>query len=215
MRTQRCGRFVFRLRGQIPLESLGEEKRAHQAQQPCRRDIDRNGQRLAIRGAIHRPGWSKVIKLDRYDIAILNIRVRDGRITKSRLAEEVNLSISPAWERVRNLEESGVIRGYRAQLDWTGVMPVSRVVVEVTLARHTAHDLRRFEEHVQAAPEVVQCYATGGGVDYVLHVLARDIDHHQRFIDVLLTDKLGIERYFTYIVTKVVKNLPDSMPVWA
>ena len=156
-----------------------------------------------------------MIKLDRYDIAILSILARDGRITKSRLAEEVNLSISPAWERVRKLEESGVIRGYRAELDWTGVMTVSRIVVEVTLARHTARDMRRFEERVQAAPEVVQCYATGGGVDYLLHVLARDIDHYQRLIDGLLMDELGIERYFTYIVTKVVKNLPDSVPSWA
>ena len=155
-----------------------------------------------------------MIKLDRYDVAILGILARDGRITKSRLAEEVSLSISPAWERVRKLEESGVIRGYRAELDWTGVMTTNRIVVEVTLARHTARDMRRFEERVQMAPEVVQCYATGGGVDYVLHMLTRDIDHYQRFIDVLLMDELGIERYFTYVVTKVVKNLPDGVPAW-
>jgi DNA-binding Lrp family transcriptional regulator len=54
------------------------------------------------------------MKLDRYDLAILRILARDGRITKSRLAEEINLSISPAWERVKRLEEAGVIRGYRA-----------------------------------------------------------------------------------------------------
>lgn len=156
-----------------------------------------------------------MIKLDRYDVAILSILARDGRITKSRLAEEVNLSISPAWERVRKLEESGVIRGYHAELDWTGVMTASRIVVEVTLARHTAHDMQRFEARMQAAPEVTQCYATGGGVDYVLHVVTRDIDQYQRFIDGLLVDELGIERYFTYIVTKVVKSLPDSVPAWA
>jgi Lrp/AsnC family transcriptional regulator of ectoine degradation len=79
-----------------------------------------------------------VIKLDRYDLAILRILERDGRITKSRLAEAVNLSISPAWERVRKLEESGVIRGYRADVDWVGTFSGSRIVVEVTLSRHTA-----------------------------------------------------------------------------
>ena len=170
--------------------------------------MGRHGQQGAIRRRI------KLIKLDRYDVAILSILARDGRITKSRLAEEVSLSISPAWERVRKLEESGVIRGYRAELDWTGVMTTNRIVVEVTLARHTAHDMRRFEARVQTAPEVVQCFATGGGVDYVLHVLARDIDHYQRFIDALLMDELGIERYFTYVVTKVVKDLPDGVPAW-
>jgi Lrp/AsnC family transcriptional regulator, regulator of ectoine-degradation genes len=46
-------------------------------------------------------------------------------------------------------------------------------------------------------------------------VMSRDIDHYQRFIDSLLTDELGIERYFTYIVTKVVKNLPHDLPDWA
>lgn len=155
-----------------------------------------------------------VVRLDRYDIAILRILAREGRITKSKLAEEVNLSISPAWERVRKLEESGVIRGYRADVDWIAAFKGSRILVEVTLARHTAQDMRRFEERVLQAPEVVQCYATGGGVDYVLHVVSRDIDHYQRFIDSWLLDELGIERYFTYIVTKVVKSV-ESVPEWA
>ena len=155
-----------------------------------------------------------MIKLDRYDIAILRVLARDGRITKSKLAEEVNLLISPTWERVRKLEESGVIKGYRAELDWVGTLNASRIVVEVTLARHTERDMRRFEEAMQAAPEVVQCYATGGGVDYVLHVVSRDIHHYQRFIDSLLLGEIGIERYFTYIVTKVVKSMPDSVPEW-
>lgn len=151
-----------------------------------------------------------MIKLDRYDVAILRILARDGRITKSKLAEEVNLSISPAWERVRKLEESGVIRGYRADIDWVGAFSGSRIIVEVTLARHTAYDLSRFESRVRAAKEVVQCHATGGGVDYVLHVIARDIDRYQRFIDTLLAEDLGIERYFTYVVTKVVKDAPSQ-----
>ncbi|MDR5818132.1 Lrp/AsnC family transcriptional regulator [Caballeronia sp. LZ033] len=155
------------------------------------------------------------MKIDRYDLAILRILARDGRITKSRLAEEVNLSISPAWERVKKLEESRLVRGYRADIDWAAAFKGSRIVVEVTLSRHTAQDMRRFEERVNAAPEIVQCYATGGGVDYVLHVVSRDIDHYQRFIDSLLVEELGIERYFTYIVTKVVKNSAEGPPEWA
>ncbi|WP_250453282.1 Lrp/AsnC family transcriptional regulator [Caballeronia sp. ATUFL_M2_KS44] len=154
------------------------------------------------------------MKLDRYDVGILRILARDGRITKSRLAEEINLSVSPAWERVRKLEESGIVRGYHADIDWTAVAKGSRIVVEVTLSRHTAQDMRRFEERVAQADEIVQCFATGGGVDYVLHVVARDIDHYQRFIDSLLVEELGIERYFTYIVTKVVKSGSDGVPEW-
>jgi len=92
-----------------------------------------------------------VVKLDRYDIAILRILARDGRITKSKFAEEVSLSISPTWERVRKLEESGVIKGYRAELDWVGTTNASRIVVEVTLARHTERDMRRFEDQASHA----------------------------------------------------------------
>jgi Lrp/AsnC family transcriptional regulator, regulator of ectoine-degradation genes len=155
------------------------------------------------------------MKLDRYDLAILRILAQDGRMTKSRLAEEINLSISPAWERVKRLEDAGVIKGYRAEVNWLRAFKGSRVIVEVTLARHTAPDMRRFEERIVGAPEVVQCHATGGGVDYVLHVLSQDIDHYQRFIDALLTEELGIEKYFTYIVTKEVKSMPDGVPAWA
>ena len=115
---------------------------------------------------------------------------------------------------MRKLEECGVIRGYRADIDWVDVFRGSRVVMEVTLSRHTAHAMQRFEQRMAAASEVTQCYATGGGVDYVVHVMARDIDHYQRFVDTLLMEDLGIERYFTYIVTKVVKHASTDGPDW-
>lgn len=156
-----------------------------------------------------------MLKLDRFDIAILRALAHDGRMTKSRLAEEINLSISPAWERVRRLEAAGVIRGYYASLDWTRVVRVSRIIVEVTLAHHTAVDMKRFEDRMHRSPEVTQCDATGGGVDYVMHVVSRDVDNYQRFMDCLLAEGLGIERYFTYVVTKVVKENCGVVPFWA
>lgn len=149
-------------------------------------------------------------RLDRYDLQILQILAADGRITKSALAEAVCLSVSPAWERMKRLENIGLIRGYRAVIDWSAVFRHSQVVVEISLERHTAHDMRRFEQRIMQAPEVTQCYATGGGIDYVMHVRARDIDHYQRFMDQLLLEELGIERYFTYIVTKIIKEGTDQ-----
>jgi Lrp/AsnC family transcriptional regulator of ectoine degradation len=81
--------------------------------------------------------------------------------------------------------------------------------VQVTLSRHTAADQQRFEQRMAEAAEVRFCYATGGGIDYILMVEAADIDSYQRFIDTLLLEELGIERYFTYIVTRAVKQ-PDA-----
>lgn len=156
-----------------------------------------------------------MIKLDRYDLKILRILAGDGRITKSSLAEAINLSVSPAWERVRKLEEAGLIKGYRAQIDWLALFRQQQVLVEITLARHTAQDMKRFEQRLQQAPEVGFCYATGGGVDYIAMIQARDIDHYQRFIDQLLLEDVGIERYFTYIVTKVIKTQDAAVPAEA
>jgi len=156
-----------------------------------------------------------MIKLDRYDLKILRILAGDGRITKSSLAEAINLSVSPAWERVRKLEEAGLIKGYRAQIDWSALFKQQQVLVEITLARHTAQDMKRFEQRLQQSPEVGFCYATGGGVDYIAMIQARDIDHYQRFIDQLLLEDVGIERYFTYIVTKVIKTLDAAIPAEA
>jgi len=144
-------------------------------------------------------------KLDRYDLKILQLLGKDGRMTKSQLAEAVSLSISPTWERVRKLEQSGLIKGYRAVIDWGALFKTSQVLVEITLAHHTAQHMQRIEKRLEAAPEVVHCYATGGGVDYIVLIQAEDIDHYQRFIDQLLTEDLGIDRYFTYIVTKTIK----------
>ena len=117
-------------------------------------------------------------KLDRYDLKILRILAEDGRITKSSLAEAINLSVTPAWERVRKLESLGLIKGYRAQIDWSAVFKSQQVLVEITLARHTAQDMRRFEQRMNEAAEVAFCYATGGGVDYMAMIQAPDIDHY-------------------------------------
>ncbi len=154
-------------------------------------------------------------KIDAYDLKILGILARNGRITKSRLAEMVNLSVTPTWERVRKLEAAGIIRGYRASVDWTAVFKSSQILIGITLARHTAQDMQRFEQRMTDAPEVSFCYATGGGIDYIVMVRSQDIDQYQRFVDQLLAENLRIERYFTYIVTKTVKEgeaayLPDS-----
>lgn len=151
-------------------------------------------------------------RLDRYDLNILRVLAADGRIAKSRLAEEVCLSVSAAWERMKRLEDLGYIQGYRALVDCTKLFKHSQVIVQVSLDRHTAQHMRRFEERVARAPEITHCYATGGGVDYVLHVVARDIDQYQRFIDQLLLEDLGIERYYTYVVTKVVKQETVRLP---
>lgn len=151
------------------------------------------------------------IKLDSIDVKILDAVQRDGRITKLALAEKVGLSATPAWLRLRKLEKAGIIRGYRADIDLRAVAPIATVLVEVTLGSHRQADFDRFERTIRDIPEIVTCWSVGGGIDYMLKVAARDIDAYQRLIDRLLASEIGIDRYFTYIVTRVVKDRPPSV----
>ena len=144
-------------------------------------------------------------KLDAFDVRILAALQRNGRITKIKLAEEIGLSPSPCWERMRRLEQDGLIRGYHAEIELDRLLHTATILVEVTLRSHKAKDFEAFEHAVADVSEIVECYATGGGIDYLLKVVALDIDHYQRVIDRLLLSEVGIDRYFTYIVTKQVK----------
>ncbi len=151
------------------------------------------------------PNDTRKARLDAIDLRILSALQRDGRMTKLKLADAVGLSPSPCHERVRKLEEAGYIAGYRALIDIDRLVATSLVFVEVSLGRHEAKDFEVFEKSVQDIPEILSCYAIGGGVDYILKVAAPDIAAYQRLIDDLLAADLGIERYFTYVVTKPVK----------
>jgi Lrp/AsnC family transcriptional regulator of ectoine degradation len=145
------------------------------------------------------------MKLDKIDMKILSALQKDGRMTKLRLAEAVNLSPAACWERLSRLEKSGVIAGYTVRINPEKFARRTTVLVEIMLKSHQQADFQRFEAAVLKEPAVVACDATGGGVDYVLKVISEDIDAYQRLIDRLLTLDLGIERYFTYVVTKSVK----------
>jgi Lrp/AsnC family transcriptional regulator of ectoine degradation len=145
-------------------------------------------------------------KLDATDLKILDAIQRDGRITKLKLAEQVGLSPTPCWMRLAKLEKAGIVTGYHARIAVRAIAPVTSVLVEVTLANHRQADFDRFERVVRDVPEIVACWSVGGGVDYLLKVMTRDIDDYQRLIDSLLEREIGIDRYFTYIVTRTVKD---------
>jgi Lrp/AsnC family transcriptional regulator of ectoine degradation len=148
-------------------------------------------------------------RLDRHDVGILKALMRDGRMTKARLAETVNLTASPCWERLKRLEDARIITGYAARVDVKKLAPATVVMVELSLRQHRAIDFERFERAVREIPEIVECQATGGGVDYVMKVVAPDVDAYQRLMDDLLGRDLEIERYYSYIVTKSVKETAE------
>jgi Lrp/AsnC family transcriptional regulator of ectoine degradation len=147
-----------------------------------------------------------MLKLDDRDLKILAILGREGRIAKAELARRVNLSPTPCWERLKRLEKAGIIAGYHADIALKKITPHVTIFMAVELAQHRAEDFQLFERAVARHEEIVGCWAVGGGFDYILQVIARDIDAYQRLVDHLLEARLGLARYFTYVVTKPVKQ---------
>ncbi|MCV2869057.1 Lrp/AsnC family transcriptional regulator [Defluviimonas sp. WL0002] len=146
------------------------------------------------------------MKLDDRDIQILRVLSTEGRITKAALAERIGLSPTPCWDRLKKLEKAGLIEGYRADISLKKLGPHVTVFVAAELADHTSASFRAFEDAVKRYDEIVACWALGGGFDYLLQIVTRDIDAYQRLIDEMLDARIGLARYFTYIVTKPVKG---------
>ena len=146
------------------------------------------------------------MRLDQRDLKILRVLAAEGRITKAALAERVGLSPTPCWERLRKLEEAGIVEGYRADIALRKLGPHVTVFMAAELADHTAARFRQFEDEIRRRDEITACWALGGGFDYILQIVTRDIDAYQRLVDELLEARIGLARYFTYVVTKPVKG---------
>ncbi len=144
--------------------------------------------------------------LDDRDIAILSVLTREGRISKADLAKRVNLTATPCWQRLKRLEDVGLITGYRAEIALSRIAPHVTVFVTVELESHRPENFQRFERAIDRLNEVVNCWSLGGGYDYLMQVVVRDVAAYQVLIDGLLESRAGVKRYFSYVVTKNVKT---------
>ncbi|WP_435661592.1 Lrp/AsnC family transcriptional regulator [Leisingera caerulea] len=149
--------------------------------------------------------------LDATDIRILSAVQKHGQLSKTKLAEIVNLSATPCWARLARLKAAGLIRGYHADIALDRVCDFTQVVVTVSLTHHRKADFDRFEAHIRTLDEVTECIATGGGTDYVLKVFTPSLAAFQELMDSLLADELGVDRYMTYIVTRHVKSAQPNL----
>lgn len=121
--------------------------------------------------------------LDRFDRHILQVLQQDGRINNQELADRIGLSPSPCLRRVRALEESGLIAGYRAVLDAKKLGLTLMALIHIAMDRHTPERFANFEAAVSILPEVLECLlVTGQDADYQLKVIVRDMDHYQALL---------------------------------
>ena len=154
-------------------------------------------------------------ELDRHDVLLLAELQRDSRQTVQQLAAAAGLSSTPCWKRVKEMESSGIIRGYTALVDREKVGLSLCVIAEVILTRHSEDDVRRFEHAVAASPAIVSCYATTGDADYVMKVLVPDIKRYESFLHDVAFKLPGVTNVRSRVVLKEVKaetRLPLDVP---
>ena len=133
------------------------------------------------------------MKLDKHDIAIIEALQKDGRLSNRDLAKEVSLSPSPSWRRLRALEEAGVIDHYAAVVDREQVGLTIMGFAHVTLHDHRSENVKKFDEAILGASQVLECHATSGEHDYMLKVVAPDMASYQDFLSGYLL-KIGVVR---------------------
>lgn len=125
-------------------------------------------------------------KLDEFDLAILSELQANGRAANVDIAEAVHLSPSPCLRRIRNLEQDGVIRGYRADIDRTRVGLGLTVFVEMKVGGHNRDSAQSFQAALADVPEVISCFMISGSADFLAEVVVEDLPAYER----VLTDKL-------------------------
>lgn len=130
--------------------------------------------------------------LDATDRKILAVLQSDSRVTMQELAERVNLSASPCHRRVKLMEESGVISRYIALVDQKALGLRVSVFVSIKLERQREEDLDRFAKAISGWEEVLECYLMTGTQDYLLRVVAPDLDAYETFLKRKLTRLDGI-----------------------
>lgn len=150
--------------------------------------------------------------LDKVDAEILDRLQRDGRLSNAKLAEQLALSETPCWRRLKRLEELGVIEGYQAILNrrmlGLGVM----AFVQLAFTQHSEEVTAEFEKIIQACPNVLTCHNTSGDADFLLQVVARDLDDYSRFVDTVLRKMPGVSSIRSNISLRELKAT-NRLPV--
>lgn len=134
----------------------------------------------------------------------------DARTTNQYFDDEISLSASPTWRKVCKLEEDDVIQGYRAVISRKKIGLNVIFFLRVTIDSHSEAEARKFEQEVMALDNVVSCYSNGGDADFLLQVVAADIDKYADFAILFIRRLPGIKEMQSMFVLKEIKRDGDS-----
>jgi Lrp/AsnC family transcriptional regulator, leucine-responsive regulatory protein len=150
------------------------------------------------------------IKLDSTDRKIVEILQANSNITNAQLAQDIGLSPAPTLERVKKLENSGVIKSYHALVDLTSVGLGVSTFVTVSLKGHNKENINKFIKEIKDIPEVIECHHVTGQYDFILKMVSSDIPSYQN----LMLEKLSnIEVVDNLQSTIILSTFKDSKSV--
>jgi Lrp/AsnC family leucine-responsive transcriptional regulator len=144
--------------------------------------------------------------MEKRDYQILDLLQKDCRISNSELAEQVGMSASSCWRRVRALEEDGVIERYSARINPSKVGMAFQAIVHVQLTRHDPDKNAEFIRVVNLRKEVQECYATTGQADYHLRVLCSDLNAYNLFLEDFLFRLPTVQSAQTNVILREIKR---------
>ena len=143
--------------------------------------------------------------LDRIDKALLAALQVNARLTVAELAESVSLTTSPCWRRVKNLEESGIITGYQAVLSPKELGYGVTAFVSVMMESHSQEVARCFEQRLLEIPEIIACHNVSGRYDFLLEVVAKDLESFGEFAREVLQALPAVKEIYSSFSYKSVK----------
>lgn len=152
--------------------------------------------------------------LDRHDRRILELLQEDARLSNQELADRIGLSPSPCLRRVRSLEESGLIAGYRALVDARKLGLTLTALVHISMDRHTPDRFANLEKQVARLPEVLECLLiTGQEADYQLKVIVKDMDAYQALLLNKITRIEGVTGvHSSFVLRSVIDRTALPLP---
>lgn len=144
--------------------------------------------------------------LDRKDLAILRLLQENARITVKEISDKVHLSTTPVHERIKRMEESGVIRQYATLVDHAKVKKGLMVICYVSLKQHSKHAGDKFIKAIQAMHEVIECYNISGEFDFMLKVMAEDMNAYYNFHVNKLSEMENVGHVQSVFVMGIIKQ---------
>lgn len=148
---------------------------------------------------------TKSLKIDSLDLRILKSLQNNGRITKVDLGEEVGLSPTPCYERMKRLGENKVIRGYHADIDFNLVGQYSYFWVQIHLNEYTKEKTKKFEKMILEREDIMECQAILGNADYLVKIVAKSLkDYHNTLEDLSEKEEFTYE---SFPISKEIKQI--------